>query len=273
MRGLELLLHFAQNGQGVKEFYAKGKDTKESFTTCPEKIRAMYRDDKVFKILLNGFLVIDIDKHGVENGIAKLYEMFEPRLLPEPLRKINEYPCYATTPNNGYHLYFKYNGNEKLSNIDKTIEVKQGTITAPLIHRTGKPYTWHGLLDNAPPLYPILLSKMPRKRAYKGTVSSPQATQSQYEYKTINATSNASNKPYIEYPRMKKTRLSIEQCIDYAIQDNPTLGNHDLILAMAIRARNEGYTQSEIITAIENTSTHQSRNNKDDTFSCIESIF
>jgi len=166
LEGLNLLLHFAGHNCGIRPFFEIGTETPENFTTDKEKISAMWEaGNRIYKVYLRGYMVIDIDrnhKSGID-GLDRFYAIYDKKRLPSTLQNISAFPCHVETPSGGFHLYFKYTGNQLQGkhNIDPTIEIKTKTITAPIIHRNGKPYIWRGSLDNAPRLYPIIREKIP----------------------------------------------------------------------------------------------------------------
>jgi len=103
--------------------------------------------------------------HIKENGLKELLKVFDPQTLPEKLRDIEgNFPCYVKTPNNGYHLYFKYSGPPiKNAALFTGIETVHGTPGLPLpgsVNAEGKPYILHGAIKDAPPLFGLILDKI-----------------------------------------------------------------------------------------------------------------
>jgi hypothetical protein len=116
-QGLTAIRHAVAAGIGVKYFFAIGADhDPATYTTDLEKIRALWNEGKRrFKAYIKGrFLVLDFDrKPGKPDGLVNFYRMFPKETLPAELRNLpDSFPCYVKTPSNGFHLYFKYAGQE-----------------------------------------------------------------------------------------------------------------------------------------------------------------
>lgn len=154
----------------TKNPQAKISDT-SGFTTDNKQIkRYISFGIENFKFISadNGLFCLDIDaKEGKGNGLNELLKVFNPDTLPDELRDIeNFFPCYVKTPNNGYHLYFKYNGAPiKNTVLFPCIEAKHGSpgLTAAGSYKEGKPYILYGELDNAPPLFGLILEKIKKQ--------------------------------------------------------------------------------------------------------------
>jgi hypothetical protein len=182
--GLTALEYMASLGIPLIGAYANkkmiGTETPENFTTGTAEIAALMegkgnRQGKAkgtpikrfyFIPANHGLFCLDIDaKEGKKNGIQELLKVFDPETLPDELRDIeNRFPCYTKTPNNGYHLYFRYNGPPiKNSALFPGIETKHGKpgLTSPGSENAeGKPYILHGNIEAAPPLFGLLLAKI-----------------------------------------------------------------------------------------------------------------
>jgi len=149
---------------------AKISDTKY-FTSDIETIRKHVKEGiENFKFIPadNGLLCIDIDaKEGKENGIKELLRVFDQDTLPIELKDIERnFPCYVKTPNNGYHLYFKYAGQPvKNTALFNGIETKHGSpgLTSAGSVKDGKPYILYGAIEDAPPLYGLILDKIKKR--------------------------------------------------------------------------------------------------------------
>jgi hypothetical protein len=182
--GLAALEYMASLGIPLIGAYANkkmiGAETPENFTTDTAEIAALMegkgnRQGKAkgtpikrfyFIPANHGLFCLDIDaKKGKENGIQELLKVFDPETLPDELRDIeNCFPCYTKTPNNGYHLFFRYNGPPiKNSALFPGIETKHGKpgLTSPGSENAdGKPYILHGNIEAAPPLFGLILAKI-----------------------------------------------------------------------------------------------------------------
>ena len=120
----------------------------------------------------NGLFCLDIDaKEGMENGLKELLKAFDPDTLPDELKDIDRnFPCYVKTPNNGYHLYFRYSGSPiKNTALFPGIETKYGSpgLTSAGSVKDGKPYILHGAIENAPPLFGLILAKIEQANLHK----------------------------------------------------------------------------------------------------------
>jgi hypothetical protein len=153
-------------GQGDRQGRAKGTPIKR-FYFIPQAA---------------GLFCLDIDaKEGKENGLKELLKVFDPVTLPDELTDIEgNFPCYVKTPNNGYHLYFKYSGEQvKNTALFPGIETKHGKpgLTAPGSENAeGKPYILYGATENAPPLFGLILDKIKRQGLIKQETKEPQKT-------------------------------------------------------------------------------------------------
>ena len=179
--GLAALLHFAQKGIALIGAYesgatiAGGDEYDKAFTIDTKRITELYKTgyngqpiNRFYFIPQQaGFICLDIDrKKGKQDGLQSLYNEFGRDTLPAALAEIESFPCYVTTPSGGLHLYFKYNGEPiKSGYICPEVEVKHGKpgLTAPGSSKDGKPYILHGNLEDAPPLYGIILERLTAK--------------------------------------------------------------------------------------------------------------
>jgi hypothetical protein len=112
-----------------------------------------------------GLLCLDIDrKPGKADGLENLYKLWGRAALPRALQDIERYfPCYVSTPSGGYHLYFKYSGPlVRKTDLAPEIEIKHGKpgLTAPGSRKENGAYVLHGNLEDAPPLYGIILDRI-----------------------------------------------------------------------------------------------------------------
>jgi len=111
-----------------------------------------------------GLLCLDIDrKPGKPDGLQELYRLFPRDTLPRELANIDRFPCHVTTPSGGYHLYFRYDGPPiKKTDLAPEVEVKHGRpgLTAPGSRKGNGSYILHGELEDAPPLYGIIIDRI-----------------------------------------------------------------------------------------------------------------
>jgi len=174
-----------------------------------------------------GFLVIDIDRHfGQIDGLQTFYKFLSQNHINEPMLKDIEhgsFPCFVTTPNNGFHLYFKYSGNEnfprKLTDGVEVFYSDRAFITVPfsIVHGIGSElYMLCGDFDDAPCLFPslhnILVSKMP--------------------------------KYYVSHS-LAKRNYSLKKIAEFVEMDKKWCGRNDKSFLIACRARKEGYSKEE----------------------------
>lgn len=209
-----------------------------------------------------GFLCFDLDRNhgdGVD-GVNNFYSWLKDNGLDQiPLFKDldgGSFPTYTTTASGGLHLYFKCTADLKtFATIAPGVEIKYNglNITAGGSVKNGKPYSLHGELNKAPTIpAPLLLrlSKVLSKEPPKQTA-----------------------RPYGNTPQAKEKKgFTSDQLLDFARQDSRG-GNHDIILQMAGRLKRAGYSEADTIAIIEATPEHQGRKDKQDTFTCIKSIY
>jgi hypothetical protein len=172
-QGSAAIKHTISAGIGIKEFFAKSKDNDPTaYTTDLQEIADLWREGKRrFKAFIHGrFLAVDIDrKPGKADGLESFYRIFPRETMPEALRDIPEsFPCYTETPSGGYHLFFKYGGEElKLRELAAGVEIKEWQITAPGSRRENGDYILHGDLNEAPPLYGLIVDAIDEAKRKK----------------------------------------------------------------------------------------------------------
>jgi len=174
-----------------------------------------------------GYLVIDIDRHeGKIDGLQSFYKFLSQNHINEPMLKDIEngsFPCFVTTPNNGFHLYFKYSGNEnfprKLTDGVEVFYSDRAFITAPFSVVPGigsELYMLYDDLNDAPYLFPslhnILVSKMP--------------------------------KYYVSHS-LAKRKYSLKKIAEFVEMDKKWCGRNDKSFLIACRTRKEGYSKEE----------------------------
>ncbi len=253
-QGINALQYLTEQGIPLIGVYQSGamiaEQKPESFTTDPAEILSLAegRGDKngrargtpierfYFIPKDAGLLCLDIDRKNGKDGIAEFYAWAErngkPRhLLPRFLQDIpNNFPCYVSTPSNGYHLYFRYTGSlipkKPLAPNTPGVEVKHGKpgLTAPGSYKNGQPYTLHGSLENTPDLPAFLLA------GFK-----------------IPAPARA-----VYLPAQKKDwgKPSWEKITEWTEKDGAGAGRNDRAFNLARHARDHGYTETETLEAI-----------------------
>jgi len=163
LTGLTAIKHTIAARTGIKFFFVNSEDNNPAaYTTDLQEITGLWNQGKRrFKAFIRGrFLVIDVDrKPGKADGLETFYRLFPRQTLPAELLNLPEaFPRYVTTPSGGFHLYFKYTGPElKLRELAPGVEVKEWQITAPGSCCEKGDYILHGELNNAPPLYGLIV--------------------------------------------------------------------------------------------------------------------
>ncbi|GHU19561.1 hypothetical protein FACS189472_09530 [Alphaproteobacteria bacterium] len=191
------------------------------------------------------FVCIDIDRghaNGID-GLAKFYEMFEklnifrPQ-LPKILQDIENgsFPVYTDTPSGGFHLYFKYKGRAMKKCIPApNVEIfhANGAVAAPGSIKNDKPYIFHGSLDDAPKLPPII----------EKIIHQSMASEDQWK---------APPKFTYQQPR-DKSIPTLEQLAEYAENDGNYAGRNELCFEIARRAARYGdyYSKNEVISFLQ----------------------
>jgi hypothetical protein len=226
-RSLDAIKRVVAEGVGVKDFYVKSPDyDPDVYTTDLEKITALWREGKrQFKSFIRGkFLVLDVDrKSGKPDGLEAFYRIFPKETLPAKLQDLPQsFPCYVKTPSGGFHLYFKYAGLElKLSNLGPSVEVKEFQITPPGSRKENGEYILHGELNDAPPLFGLILDAVEeikqKKEQAKAERSKPR-------------TKAAADRPI----RFEKPRITLDDLANEAIAAHA--GHHDRQVSFAFRA-------------------------------------
>jgi hypothetical protein len=207
-----------------------------------------------------GFLCIDIDRNhgdGVD-GVKNFYSWLENNGLEKiPMFKNLDggtFPTYTTTASGGIHLYFKCTSELKTyATIAPGVEIKYNglNITAGGSVKNGKAYSLHGELNKAPIIPAPLLLKLSKVLSQEPPKQKPKTWGNQAR---------------------EKRGFTADQLLDFARQDSKG-GNHDIILQMAGRLKRAGYTEADTIAIIEQTPEHQGRKDKQDTITCIKSVY
>lgn len=207
-----------------------------------------------------GFLCFDLDRNhgdGVD-GVNNLYSWLKDNGLEQiPLFKNldgGSFPTYTTTASGGIHLYFKCTGELKtFATIAPGVEIKYNglNITAGGSVKNGKAYSLHGELNKAPIIPAPLLLKLSKVLSQEPPKQKPKTWGNQAR---------------------EKRGFTADQLLDFARQDSKG-GNHDIILQMAGRLKRAGYSEADTIAIIETTPEHQGRKDKQDTITCIKSVY
>jgi hypothetical protein len=181
--GMSALEYMAKQGIPLIGAYKSGamiaKQEPENFTKNPAEIAALTegRGDKqgrargtqierfYFIPKEAGFLCLDIDrKPGKTDGLEELYKVWPKDKLPRTLQDIERFfPCYVSTPSGGYHLYFKYSGQDiRITELCPGVEIKYGRpgLTAAGSMKDGKPYIMYGNLESSHSFYGILINRI-----------------------------------------------------------------------------------------------------------------
>jgi hypothetical protein len=177
LTGTKALTACIETGVPLKPFFDKSPDSKpESYS-----LDLPLQEGGRYKAFLRGkFLALDIDRHeGKPDGVSEFYKLCERlgktrRTLPnclcridEPVSDDTEHPAYTTTPTDGLHLFFAWDGTPCKKELCPSVEIKTQSITAPGSYKDGLPYRLHGDLRNAPPLPAFLRSAvLPERKVY-----------------------------------------------------------------------------------------------------------
>jgi hypothetical protein len=227
----------------IEDFIA-GKDTR----THGYKISRFY-----FYPSEADWLVLDIDCKNGKDGIKEFYDFCEQlckpkELLPKVLQDIpNSVPCYVKTPNNGYHLYFKYTGDVKRACLTPAVEIKGGnrTLTAAGSYKNGKQYILCGTFENIPalPLFLAEIIESPQPLTTENNVRL-QKPQSQKRYRT-------KLKQWVKKERDKRD-YSWDEIVAFTDKDTNGIcsGRNDRAFAIACHAKTHGYTADETISSL-----------------------
>lgn len=209
-----------------------------------------------------GFLCFDLDRNHNDgaDGVNNFYSWLKDNGLEQiPLFKNldgGSFPTYTTTASGGLHLYFKCTGELKtFATIAPGVEIKYNglNITAGGSVKNGKAYSLHGELNKAPIIPAPLLLKLSKVLSKDLSKEQAKTTARPYQAK-------------------EKRGFTSDQLLDFARQDSRG-GNHDIILQMAGRLKRAGYSEADTIAIIEATPEHQGRKDKQDTITCIKSVY
>jgi hypothetical protein len=261
-------------GIGIKDFYAKTLDNDPAaYTADLEKIAAWWsRGRRRFKAFIRGrFLVMDIDrKPGKPDGLKMFYRLFPRETLPEELQNLPEsFPCYVASPSGGFHLYFKYDGPEfKVNELAPSVETKEWQIAAPgsykKIEAEGgmitKPYILHGELDDAPPLYGLIIDAIEDVKRKKEREKAARSLEHSRPRSRV-----AADRPM----RYTQSRTTLDTLADEAAAKYG--GHHDRQVSFAGRACRCKFSGAETLAYVK--SRPDVFGNGADTERCVLSVF
>jgi hypothetical protein len=261
--GSEALKHTLAAGIGIKDFFAKTKDNDPSaYTTDPEKIAIMWNQgQRRFKAFVRGrFLAIDVDrKPGKPDGLENFYRLFPRETLPEELRNLpDSFPVFTVTPSNGFHLFFRYEGPElKLRELAPCVEIKEFQITAPGSRRENGDYVLHGELNDAPPLYGLIIDAIGETKCKK--------EQAKAERSKPRIAKAAADRPApVTHPWITLDDLANEAVSAHG-------GHHDRQVSFAGRACRCKFSGAETLSYVK--SRHDVFGNDTDTENTVMSVF
>lgn len=207
-----------------------------------------------------GLLCLDLDRNHDDgaDGVNNFYSWLKKNGLEQiPLFKNldgGSFPTYTKTASGGLHLYFKCTGDLKtFSAIAPGVEIKYNglNLTAGGSMKNGKAYSLHGELNKAPIIPAPLLFRLSKVLSQETPRQKPTAR---------------------PYQAKEKRGFTSDQLLNFARQDARG-GNHDIILQMAGRLKRAGYSEADAAATIIQTPEHQGRRDKQDTITCIKSIY
>jgi hypothetical protein len=216
-----------------------------------------------FKAFINGrFLAVDIDrKPGKADGLETFYRMFPKETLPAELQDLpRSFPCYTLTPSGGFHLYFKYEGPElKLRELAQGIEIKEWQITCPGSRRENNgEYVLHGELNNAPPLYGLIIDAIEERRKSR-------EREKEERLKPKPRAKAAADRPM----RFDKPRITLDDLANEATAAHA--GNHDRQVSFAGRACRCKFSGADALAYVKSRS--DIFGNDSDTENTVLSVF
>jgi hypothetical protein len=182
-QGIDALEAALSAGIPLKPFYAKSADGNPASYSLALPLQHGER----YKAHLRGWLVLDVDRNhrdgadGLKTFIACLARLRKNgQVLPSYLEAVLQsggvpgFPCYAETPDGGWHLYFRHTGAEVSGRFGAGVEYKTQSITAAGSYRDGKPYILHGNYSLAPPVPYFILPK-PKQVCAEASPACPNA--------------------------------------------------------------------------------------------------
>ena len=246
-QGIPLIGNY-ESGASINKGKAQGDPQEKAYTSDLKTIKSLMagQGDKhgrakgtqirrfSFRPHAAGLFCLDIDrKPNKPDGLKELQKVFDLATLPDELTDIeSHFPCYVKTPNNGYHLYFKYTGAPiKKADLFTSIELKYDQLTAPgSVNKDGKPYVLYGAIENAPPLFGLILDKIQKAGKQAG------------QEKQVPQKAAADRTSYTPPTYTEKQRITLD---DLAMET--TGGNHDKQVQFAGKAFRCGYTANEAL--------------------------
>jgi len=254
--------HTLAAGIGIKGFFEKSKDNDPAaYTTDFQKIRGLWdTGQRRFKAFIFGrFLAIDVDrKCGKVDGLETFYRIFPKEILPEELQNLPEtFPCYVKTPSGGFHLYFKYNGPElNLRELALGVEIKEWQITCPGSRKENGEYILHGELDEAPPLYGLIIDAIEETKRKKEQANAERSRP---------RTRAVADRPM----RFTKARITLDDLADEATAARA--GNHDRQVSFAGKACRCKFSVAETLAYVKSRA--DIFGNDTDTENTVMSVF
>jgi hypothetical protein len=243
-----------ENGSQI----ASGKDLEDAYTCNPEIIRELMfgkdprtKGQKItrfyFKPSHHGLLCIDIDIKNGKDGLIEFYTFCKrngksKQQLQKELQDLpNSFPCYTTTANSGYHLYFKHTWTEKQQQGRKTYSLCSGVEVTHLLttagsFKDGKPYILCGNISAAPVLPKFIEAAI---------------------FNTETIKESKEKKSYSIKSKKDWGKPSWQQIIDWTEKDNSSeiaAGRNCHATYLAIHAKTHGYTEYETLSELCNDS-------------------
>lgn len=221
----------------------------------------------------NNLLVIDLDKGDAHANKADGIKDFIDLIATLKLTPIEQtyfadfpanFPCYVESAGGGIHLYFQDGDTIKLlkSQIaqraaNTNIEVKYPTqVTVAGSVKKGKTYVMRGMLQNTPTMPLTLLNALIKPQPKPQT-----------QYKST----------YKPYPKKQsggaKWNTTAEGIIAKAREKHGGDNTHEFIRVLATYFRNSGYGVNIALQYALQTKEHLQRTDKNDTETCIKSIY
>jgi hypothetical protein len=211
--------------------------------TKGQKIRRFY-----FRPYTSNLICLDIDCKNNKDGLTEFYDycktIGKPKdMLPLILQDLpDSFPCYVKTPNSGFHLYFRYDGEVKGAHLPHTegIDIISGrkNLTAAGSFKDGKPYTLHGDFKDIPNL-PYFL---------KDIISPFMPKDKEQE-----------NIPSIKESKKESTnKASWDKITEWAQKDKPeevAKGKNSRAYCLALHAKKHKYSYDETLNELHNDST------------------
>jgi hypothetical protein len=262
--GIKLIGVYANGSQ-----IASGEEIENAYTCDPEIIRKLMigKDPRTNGQKINrfyfrpnscGLLCIDIDIKNGKDGLVQFYDFCKrngkgKRQLPKGLQYLpDSFPCYTTTANSGYHLYFKHDWTQKQQQGKKVYYLCSGVeipyqLTAAGSFKEGKPYVLHGDISVAPTLPKFIENAIFNAEIIKKKTNELNAIIQKQKGKTYKLKSKKDwGKP------------TWQQIIQWTEEDNQpeiSIGRNARAFYLAVHAKTHGYSEYETLNGLRNDST------------------